>query len=51
MVHALGRLKTSPREGSGWVSIFVLWLVEYLVETQALNFTLMAARDTRDEFR
>lgn len=30
-------------EGSGRVSIFVLSLGKYLLETQALNFTVMAA--------
>lgn len=26
-----------PEEGNDWVSIFVLWLLEYLLKTQALN--------------
>ena len=34
-------------EGSDWVSIFVLWLVEYLLETHALNFAIMVARDSQ----
>ena len=34
-------------EESDWVSIFVLWLVEYQLETQALNFAMMAARDNQ----
>ena len=34
-------------EESDWVRIFVLWLVEYLLETQALNFAMMAARDNQ----
>ena len=36
-------------EGNDWVSIFVLWLVEYLLKTQALNSlaSIMAARDNQ----
>lgn len=34
-------------EGSGWVGIFVLWLVKYLLETQVLTFGVIAAGDTR----
>lgn len=38
-----------PVWGNDWVSIFVLWLVEYLLKTQALNSlaSIMAARDNQ----
>lgn len=52
MVSALGRLKVclpnAQCEGSAWVSVFVLWLVKYLLKTQALNFAVMAPRDIKD---
>lgn len=42
-------LLNAQYEGRGQVSIFTLCLVKYMLETQALNFAVMAARDTRAE--